>query len=492
MIQDTSKKQRRAARARHIGLTIAIVAVVVMVNVILNALATKFSWYLYTEEYYEHTIADAADTRFAALQGAPPVTVLFCMPADELEADAVYRLPYRTACQLAERYDFIEIKHVNIYLNPEEVAPYRQQTDPLTGETATLNIGEQSVIFVSGENYRVESLESFFLLDENNSIIAYIGEEQMTAYLSWVRQATHPVAAFTYTHGENYQELGSFYTALLALGYEVKQIDPALDPIDSDVSLLIVANPLYDLDRAAPGSGVVTEYERINDFLARGGALFVSLDPYVKSSLPNLSALLQEAGLATDGAVIRDDQNSITTDGYTLITDYAVNAEASALAGAIAPNGSPRVILREASAIQCQSNAIYTVHPLLLSSPSAVTYRDGKVENRDGSYPVFAASTRENPDGSTGTVLLSTGVFLLANDVLSSANYANRSLIFATLSRYADGESVVGSTLLPIAGGTLEDMTIAAARRWTLLVAVAVPLSVAVTGTVLLLRRRRG
>jgi hypothetical protein len=49
------------------------------------------------------------------------------------------------------------------------------------------------------------------------------------------------------------------------------------------VALVVITNPRWDFERGAAGSGTEVELDRLDAFLAEGGDLFVSLDPYVKS-----------------------------------------------------------------------------------------------------------------------------------------------------------------------------------------------------------------
>ena len=42
------------------ALVAAVLAVLILVNVSVTALASRYGWYLYTEEKYEHTVGDAS------------------------------------------------------------------------------------------------------------------------------------------------------------------------------------------------------------------------------------------------------------------------------------------------------------------------------------------------------------------------------------------------------------------------------------------------
>ena len=81
-------------------------------------------------------------------------------------------------------------------------------------------------------------------------------------------------------------------------------------------------------------------------------------------------------------------------------------------------------------------------------------------------------------------------MFLTAQDAITTNEYGNKDLIFLVF-RHLSGAAVpVGTTYLLFSSGTLEGLTMRAARWWTALIAGIVPVAVGVTGFVLVRRRR--
>lgn len=486
--QMPSRESRRLAGAAFVAATLA---VLILVNVIINALAVRFSWYFYTEERYEHTIGGAADAVLANTPEGQSVRVLFCMAEEKMEGDTVYALVLNTFRQLAARYDFIEIEFVNIYLHPELVSRYRVRTTA-AGEKIESAITEYSVILVSGEDeerFRVENLQSFFVLDESQMITAYNGEEIAISCIAWTLTDSHPVAAFTMGHGENQSDLLAFYTTLVAAGYDIMLLDLNED-IPEGVELIVIANPRWDFLRGAVGSGYDSELDRLDAFLGGGGTLFVSLDPYAKAPLSGLRGFLAERGLAATQDVIRDSQNSITTDGYTLVTEFAPSAFGTALVDRLGEFSTSRAIVREASVLSLSSVNGYTVEPILLSSSSSESYRDGELVSGEGGFPVLAVSEKPLEGGGRATVFLSSSVYFLANDVMNSAIYANRDVVLASMEAASGQPAPVGCRVLSIDNSRLEDLTMREARFYTFLTAAAVPLILCAVGMFVIIRRK--
>ena len=481
-----------AHRLYGTALIAAVLAVLALVNVILNSFAARYGWYFYTEEKYEHTIGDASLAVLPECEAGEGVRVLFCMSRDELLAEPAYALVLNTIEQLAERHDYISIEFKNIYLNPGSVAGYRERV-LASGEKVEYAINELSVIFVSKKDDRVfrpESLQSFFVLDDGGTITAYNGEEMAIACLAWALREAHPVAAFTLGHGENQSDLLAFYTTLVAAGYDIMLLELNA-PIPAGVRLVVAVNPRWDFDRGEEGSGVEAELDYLERFLDGGGTLFVSLDPYAKAPLTNLRDFLAERGLTATQDVIRDTRNSIYPDGgYTLVAEYAAGGFADRVTDRIAAYTTGNAVVREASVIACGTANGYTASPILLSSATSEAYRDGVLQENGGSYPVFAVSQAAT-EGGTATVFLTTSVFFLANDLLDSSGYTNRDVVLASLEAATGIPAPVGCGVLPFDNTRLENLTMGTARTYTILVAVVIPLAVAAVGAAVLLRRRR-
>lgn len=481
-LQFTRRQKESGFSAAYIA---AFLVALVLLNVIINALATRYEWYFYTGEQYEHQAGGAAEALFSGAE--EPVTILFCDEEENLLADKISALAYNTARQLEEKLDFLTVETVNIYLHPSKVKPYRASTDE-NGETKEIPITTDSIIFTSAKGHSVETLSTFFVLNDQEVITSYIGEERMISSIGRVLRDQKVKAAYTATHGENFADLPAFYTLLHGAGYDIQTIDLNED-IPADVSLIVIANPRYDFNRAAEGSGAVSELDRLETFVKRGGCLLVSLDPYGKGDLSKLRAFLAECGLVATDEIIKDRENSITSDEFTLLTEFAENPSASSIKSLLGqhPDGHP--ITRESSRIQLPSVEGYSAEAILTSSPSARLFRGGEEVDDAGSYPVLARSLYTgNEEG--GCVILSAGAYFTANDVLNSSTYLNRAVLFALLKDAGASTVPLGTTALAMNSTLLEGLTMQTARLYAVLLVVVLPLALGGVGIVVLARRK--
>ncbi len=462
------------------------IAVVAILNVIVYALSDKYEWYIYEAESYSHSIGVASDNIFSDTE-QKDVEIIFCMEEDELTSDVIYNLVWQTARQLEEKFDFITVDTVNIYLHPSRVSPYKY-TALEDGTEIRNTINTSSVIFVCGDEFRVDTLSSFFVLDGSGYINSYNGEEYMLSCIKWVQTDEHPIVYFTSTHGENYTGLLGFYNILTACGYEVRMLDLAADEIDERATLIVISNPIYDIERAAEGSGIVSEAEQLEAFLSRGGTLFVTVDPYIKSPLTQLRAFLSEWGMDTDRSIITDTENSITYDGYTLVAKYADTALGKSIGARVASFNTSQTILRDASPITVSQREGIDTQAIITAYPTAKSYYDGALHSDGGSFPLLAMA--EKSGGNGGRVILSSGAYLLANDILNSKVYSNRELVFSLLEHIGADYAVIGADVLPISSNMLEGLTTGVARIYAVTLIGIIPLAVALVGVVYIVRRR--
>ena len=466
------------------------VAVVVVLNMIVYALAEHYGWYAYTTEKYEHTITDASVSYFAPLDTEDKtVRIRFCMTEDALKQDVANALVYNTAKQFAQKYDFIELEYLNIYLDPAEVNQYRFETDPETGKKTEKNsISKESVIIDDGEQYTdfaVLSISSFFVLDENATILAYNGEEVMAAMIHRVLTEERGTVYFTRNHGESSSAV--FYNLLVCAGYDVRELDLCANEIPQDAAVIVISNPLYDFEKSEASSGIVSELDRLQAFLEGGGMLYVMLDPLV-GALPHLDALLADWGLQRQDATVRDVSESLTSDGLTLMTEFGNGATAKKIAGRVEWASDARVVLKNASPIKLSGeNAAGAVpEAILTSAPGSASYANGEQLSSAGSFPLAALARQR--DG--GSVFLVSSVFLAARDAIQSNGYANADLLYA-LFEEVDGASVpLGCSVLSFETDRLQGLTMGTAHLFTALLVGMIPLTALTVGAVIRIRRK--
>ena len=385
-------------------LTAAILAVVIVANVVLYVLAQTFGWYFMSTEKIDLSISGSTDALFAdALEdieagSTEKVKINFCMAKSDLEKHDPGMYVHETALALQEKYpELIEVEYLNILRqvdsegNPVDVKKYTKREgmdDAVILDTSVIFTYEKD----GKENFKLvtdyvsaDGFSSFFTLTSDLSVTSYNGEEVVASMVSWVLHDEHPTAYITVGHGETASS--SLTMLLTCAGYNIDYVD--LKTIDytgeaklleNPANMIIVSNPVTDFGQAATVSDVRDEIERLRTYVEGGGNLYVTFDPYVpKKNILNLTTLLEGYGITVstsevDGFtlrnIVRDATNSISADGYTLIAEFADGIEAQAYRDVIKDYGTAKVLIREAAALKVSSTDKAVAYPII-ASPQA-------------------------------------------------------------------------------------------------------------------------
>ncbi len=496
-----NNKGERISRA---AITALVLALIMVANVILYMIVEMFDMYLHKEYYEDLSISGSTDEYFAdAVERAKidgnKVKISFCLTEDKVKIHETGSFVYTTAKNFEKRYpDLIDLDFINVITMRNEDGELvddldKYETDMYGNETKMYNT---SVIFEYGTNYRVVTdtytsagFAPFFTLNSEGQATAYNGEEVMAGMIGWVLAEEHKVAYFTQYHGE-IADL-AFSNLLGTAGYYVDVVDLRKSEIPENADLVVISNPQSDFEKAADGASVRSEIDRLNSYMERGGNLFVGLDPYVKN-LPVLEGFLAEWGIEFEKTgdrnlreLIKDSDNAITTDGFTLVTDYAKSDIAKKISAKVGKYSDGNVIVSNAAVLSCKGNA----EPILISSPSSVAEANGKTVSEKGSYCIAAGSERDF-DGKSAKLFVVSSIYLAVSDSLVSKGYSNRDFIYSVLEDFLGaGKMPYGSNVSLYDTTTLQNLKLGTARAYTVAI-LAIPVLFAVAGTVIIIRRK--
>jgi len=485
-------------------LTAALIAAVLAFNVVIFALANIFTLSFTAEEPDRFVLTGNTDDLFAdAIDAGKKVTINFCFPKKEdLLSHETGLFVHKTAEEYKARYnDFIEIEYVNLItgLNSKGVDVSEKietwQTNKETDEKNYLARG--SVVFECGENYKVvtdtytsAAFADFYTLDASGNIVSYNGEAFMAAMINWVTVDYHPTAYFTAGHSEQLDR--AFITLLISAGYTVDVVNLKENDVPEDTDLLIISNPLSDFEKGLGGAR--KELERLNDYVKDGGNIYVALDPYV-GKLPVLEGFLEGNGIAfsetdVDGKLIRnivkDPNNAITSDGFTLVADFAENEIADKIGSTVSKYSEGSVIVREAAKLELSKSAF----PILISSPSSSLEADGERIDDEGSYPVAACAKIKNDNNKIASLCVVSSVYISVSDSLITNGYSNTDFMYSLFDNfYGQSGMPYGCNVVKYDTYILENLTMGKAKIYTALI-LTVPVAIAIAGAAVVIKRK--
>ncbi len=479
------------------SLTVAVVALIIAVNVLFYVLATAFGWYISPTERDELVLTGATDSLFESAELLDlGVTIYFCNDKQTVENHDTGAFVHKTATEFQKRYpNLIDVKYVNLITKLDSDGE-RVDIERLSDGG---NLLRTSVIFDCEKTGRHKVVTDyatsvgyadFFTLDSTGEIIAYDGEEFIAAMIASVQRQEQKKAYFTTTHSE--QADPAFAKLLVVAGYETDTVNLREVPVPEDADLLIISNPRNDFESSVTGAAT-TELGRLRSYIERGGNLYVSLDPYVKG-LGSLCSLLAEYGIALseteiDGKtvrdIVRDSENAITTNGYTIVTEHADGDLATEIRENMDKYSNNDVIVREAGALSLSG----TAEALLTSSSSAICENGGVVTRRGGDFPVAAYNRVAAAEGESNIFVVSS-VYLTVSSALVTNGYSNKDFLYSVFERlYGLSAMPYGCHSVLYETQTLENLTMSTANAYTAIV-VAVPVIIAAVGTVIIIRRK--
>lgn len=527
------KKGSFGSRRLHYGglaaaFTAALIVVVLLFNGIFSMLAEKFLWYtdLTSEEMY--TLSQAAVDALDNVE--TDVTILFCDDPDNLNADFTQRLVYQTALGLEEKVDYVHVETVNIWRQPSAVNKFKTNSKD--------NIYSTDIIVHSGTEFRVYSLRSMYIFNEENDTEpwSYNGEKKLVAGILAVTQAESPIACITYNHGEPFSTASDLAKSqhLISLledaGYVIAPIDLANEDVPEDCRLMVVYDPQADF-LVKDGVSDKSEIEKLDRFLDGTNALMVFVDP-TTPVLPNLEEYLEEWGVTfnryTDalgsayGTSVKDSENSLTEDGMTVVGQYTTLGLGASLHSDMRQTYPPKVIFKntmgitfsptydtvwyedeEDSSISFRygsyaSNGVYRdIYDVFTSHATAVEVSDTTVVNQATAIdPIkLMTVTREsrmvdNTNEDYSYVLACGSTDFLSSTLLLSNVYGNTDVMLSALRSMGKELVPVGITHKPFASTTIESLTTAQANRYTIVLIVIPAVASLVAGVYVLVRRR--
>ena len=538
-----SKKLRYGGSSAAI--TLAVIAVVVLINVIFSALANKFLWFidmtpdkLYTvsDECFallESTFKSVNEDRAEKGEENVKVSIIFCDEPDNLTANETQRLVYNTALELQNEYpETIEVKWYDIIRNPSAVQQY--------GRPATT-----SVIIASGTEYRVQGIRSFYTFNSETADTpwAYNAEKKFAASIIAVTQAESPIAMLTSNHGEAIYD-NELVALLNDAGYRVGTMDLARDEIPEDCRLIVTFNPKSDF-LVKDAVSEISEVEKLDKFLDGTNAFMIFTD-YATPELPNLEEYLEEWGIAYErhtteidnsgdttelNYMIKDTSQSLSADGFTFIGEYVTVGMGGSVTETMRTGGVPKkVIFRNSTSIKpshyyeatyyhneeldkndttddfwyysyYENGVSRSMYEVFTTSSGAEAMVNGSTVKKATDLDKFSLFTITQEDRSiqednytavtnSSFVLACASTEFASEAFLQSAVYGNSDLLLSTLRSVGKEIVPVGITFKPFADQNISSITTKQANQYTVVLAVIPPVVLFTLGAVIVIRRR--
>ena len=188
--------------------------------------------------------------------------------------------------------------------------------------------------------------------------------------------------------------------------------------------------------------------------------------------------------------IVRDRENAISADGFTVIAEFAEGETAEKIATIAKTYGTGKVLVRESAALEIKESERAVAYPILKSSASSVCEVGGSVTDSEGGYTVSAGATVSGKDGRDGAIFVCSSTFLTADDVIVTEGYSNKDFVYAVFAEiFGSYTPPYGTNSIVSSTGRLEGLTMGVANVYTT-IAMLIPAAIAVVGAVMIIKRK--
>ncbi len=478
-----------------VGLTVAFVALIIIFNAVVYALAYSYGWYidLTGEQYYG--ITDKSSKYLdEVLTEDVEIKIIFCQDKDRVLDDGAGYFVYKCAETYKKSYPKnISIEFLDVISHPDLAEIYTSQLGTPLFTTNVIIESNQS------EGFRLLTYDNFFTFDsDTGDLYAFNGERRFTSYIISLC-SDYPICYFTTGHGESIYDSASekapnsIYNLMIDAGFDVRTIDLTKEDFDGNAKVVIVNNPIYDF---AGSDQPVNEIEKLARFMSdTGGNAMVFLSPENQGNLKVFKQWLEEWGIGITDGLVKDEANSLSVDGRTLVSAYTTEGFASSPTLALRGHDSvPSTIVKDAVALKplFEINNYKEPGVMLNSHPSSVLCTN----NGDlaGSYPIAMISRQLKYDSVTTlevkNYLLVTSAGYVEQAYIDSNAYGNRDTINYLVEQM--GKKIVPLDIdFKVFASEALSITTFEAYAWTVVLVGIIPLSVCGLGIFVCYKRKR-
>ncbi|MBQ9099612.1 MAG: GldG family protein [Clostridia bacterium] len=526
-----------------LALVIVIIAAVILLNAIFTALSEKFVWYLDMTAEEIYTLSDEAKELLDTVDSSRTVTIIFCTPKEDLEANATQRYALYTALEMNKAYPHIHIKYVDILTNPSAVRRYEESagqnvtsssvivtadtmvTNPNTGEK---ELKTQSRVYTLNSLYTYGSTTST-TTSTSAEVVGYNGEQRLVSAILAVTQTETPLACYTIGHGESDSLMdvtagGSpLLTLLYETGYEVKPVDLSKEEIPADCKLIVIYDPQSDF-LEANAAGNVSELRKLDAFLASNRSVMTFFDHETPiEKMPNLDAFLKEWGMeiarytdTTTGVSanywVTDTGNTLDASGHSNVANYVEGGLGASITRQLRESNYPkRVIFQDATAIKCSyewiddnvngyafgsdyTDGITREYYDVFTSSSGAHAMAGEQKITEGAPYSYMAVTRRmvyDEEGNTSySYLLACASTKFASTAALASGYGNHTVLTRACHELGGARVSVSLDCKYFTDNEINSITAKAANQYTVVLTVIPAAAIFIAGIIIMVRRK--
>lgn len=312
-MENTLKQQKKTSakggRLAFMGgsysliITAVVLAILIMVNVLVNALPTTYTKYdISSSQLYSIT----SNTKVVVNNLQEDVTIYWIVQADE-EDDVIENL----LSKYESLSDHISVVKKNPDVYPTFAANYTDET-----------VANNSLVVECGDRYRYIAYDEIYVTDSSMYSYSYStsfdGEGAITSAIDYVVTDDLPVLYTLEGHGES--ELPStFADQIEKANIEVQTLSLMMvDEIPEDADVIMIYAPTSDISE--------NERDMLSEYVENGGKLMVISGPVEDGLLTTLNSILEDYEIEVVDGIVVEEERDYYAWGYPYILIPVMNS----------------------------------------------------------------------------------------------------------------------------------------------------------------------
>ncbi len=465
------------------SLLAVLIVIAIAITALVNVLAAEFSdKYLLSFDLTANAAYNIGTDTKEILENLTDDIEIYVLSDKSGFAGSTYLTQMRTILEKYPKYSHhISLEYIDYTTDPSFAANYPE---------LTLSAGD---VIVSGP-YAVKQLPLArmftYTYDENNSVVVSGSRVEEAVTSAIVGAVTDdPVYVGILTGNAVSEDRSTLETMLANNNFIVSEVDMVTGSLNEYEVLFLLA-PAQDLSE-----DVLSKFDEFLYNNGEYGKTLIYAASAEQSELTNLNVFLRDWGMSVDDGMIFETNESYAYgyQPYYPFTDYADETFKNLL-----KDPSEKVLMPAAKSISAvfdyKDNKTVT-ELLTFSSTAGVRPSDaGSNFTTDqatswGPMPALLMSTMMTSSDNYSNVIVSSSAYALSSSILSNTSIANAQYWIAVLNTITDRQGAVSIESKSLEGNELA-ITTSAARTWSIILCVAIPLLVLLTGIFVYLRRR--
>lgn len=359
-----------------IGLTVLVIAIVVVINLIFGQLPEKYR-NIDVSSTKIYNITNTSKKLLKDLNHKVTFTVL----ADKEKTDDRIKTFLSKYAGLSKD---ISVKWIDPVLHPSALTEHNTKENTIvvacadTGKSTIVNFSDIIVMDTSSYYYTGQATESQF-----------DGEGQLTSAVNYVTSNVTKNIYRTSGHGE--ASLSDTVTKLMDKNdYTVKELNLLMtQSIPSDCDLMLMYEPAKDLTK--------DELKAVQDYLSKGGKVMILLGDTSSKALPNIASVMKEYGMQEEDGYIADPTRCYQGNYYYIFPTLSLPQDM------MTGISSQMVLLTNSHGMNMVDAARDSIVTTPFMQTSENSYAVTENSQKQGTYTLGAVATEEiKQDSASG------------------------------------------------------------------------------------------